>query len=168
VEEIQRNRPVCPFNIPTCTGCQGSNGTASDGHQRLQHETIFWRAVTNIYAGQVSSPGLVRDQLHQAYIDTYFSPGMLGSYPMYRQIIRASYGRAQRSMAMKASCDALSLVHLGSRHKDERLVKQGQVRYCAALRCIHEALLKPHAARDDSVLGACYTIANCEVRKVHI
>lgn len=64
---------------------------------------------------------------------------------------------------MKASLDALCLIHLGISHRDQRLLDEGRRVHCAALRLVREDIEKPDAISNDSILGACYTIAHCQI-----
>ncbi|KAK4507907.1 hypothetical protein PRZ48_001642 [Zasmidium cellare] len=67
---------------------------------------------------------------------------------------------------MNASRDALCLIHLGVRYRDERLLLEGRTRHLAALRHTQAAIAQPNAALDDCVLGASYTLGHCEMYSV--
>ena len=100
-------------------------------------------------------------QLQQAFINSYFSMGVINSNQQYFNIF---YWLSPQSPAMQASRDALCLVHLGSRYRDQRLVIEGRTRHLSAIRYLRRDVDKPESLMDDAVLGAAYTLGQTEVR----
>ena len=111
---------------------------------------------------EVSSGLTWRDQLRQAFITSYYSDPVICAN---LQFMNTFHGLAPQSAAMDSSRDALCLIHLGIHSRDKRLLHEGRKIHCAALRFIREEIEKPDAIASDSILGACYTVAHCEVSK---
>lgn len=154
-----RRHHVCPFNIRTCTGCRPPNHL--NERQRLEHELVFWQTMADISG--LKSPRLEWAQLKQSFVSSYWSMGVMASSKAYLHVFQ---WLAPHSNALNASRDALCLIHLGARYKDERLLFEGRTRHLAALRCMQEEVNKANAALDDCVLGAAYTLGHCEMYKI--
>lgn len=123
-------------------------------------EVLFQAMVNSAMASALGRPDLRRDQLWQAFINSYYSdPVILAN----GNFLNEYKGLALKGTAFAASRDALCLIHLGARHDDERLLTEGRKIHCVALRLIRESLNKPKDHSSDSILGACYTIAHCQI-----
>ena len=109
------------------------------------------------------SPQLNWKQLKQTFVFSYWSSDVIKSSKKMLQVFQ---WHSPESPALNASRDALCLIHLGARYKDERLLLEGRTRHCAALKCMQEEVEKPGAATDDCILGAAYALGHCEVYKV--
>ncbi|KAK3723515.1 hypothetical protein LTR37_001767 [Vermiconidia calcicola] len=126
--------------------------------QRTQHQMLFWRTMAEIVS--IQSPALHLSQLRQAFINSYFSMGIINSN---RQHFNMFYWMAPQSPAMDAARDAFCMIHLGSRHRDQQLITAGLLRHVAAIRWLRGDIGKPTALTDDSVLGAAYTLGQTEI-----
>lgn len=156
------NNNTCPFNIPTCPGCvPPKTPTSHNENLRLQHEIVFWQAMAD--ASGLKSPQLEWAQLKQSFVSSYWSMGVMTSSKAFLHVFQ---WLAPQSDAMNASRDALCLIHLGVRYRDERLLLEGRTRHIAALRHTQAAISRPNAAFEDCVLGASYTLGHCEVYSV--
>lgn len=156
-----RTRHHCPFNLPTCHGCQSpskKNRSPPTAADRKAHAALFWQTMTSIAQIPPAKTHLV--QLQQAFLDSYFSLGVVSSHRQYFHIF---YWLAPASAAMMAARDALCMIHLGSRHRDYALVHEGQRRHLAAIGFLRRDLARPGAMEDDAVLGANYTLGQAEV-----
>ena len=148
---------ICPFKVPTCPGCKMVHEPLTE-EQRTQHQMLFWRTMAEIVS--IQSPALHLSQLRQAFINSYFSMGIINSN---RQHFNIFYWMAPQSPAMDAARDAFCMIHLGSRHRDQQLITAGLLRHVAAIRWLRGDIGKPTALTDDSVLGAAYTLGQTEV-----
>lgn len=158
----EKNNHVCPFNIPTCPGCvPPKTPPRHDESLRLQHELMFWQAMADVSG--LKSPQLEWAQLKQSFVSSYWSMGVMTSSKAFLHVFQ---WLAPQSDAMNASRDALCLIHLGVRYRDERLLLEGRTRHIAALRHTQAAISRPNAALDDCVLGASYTLGHCEMYSV--
>ena len=153
----------CPFIIPTCPGCCPLTKIPPDESLRAQHELIFWSTMASLSNSGIRSPKLNWDQLKTTFVTTYWSTGVLSSA---RAFLHVFQWLSPQSHAMNASRDALCLIHLGARYKDQRLLLEGRTRHLAALQCMQEEVQRPNAANDDCILGAAYTLGHCEVYTV--
>ncbi|KAK3713039.1 hypothetical protein LTR37_008724 [Vermiconidia calcicola] len=108
----------------------------------------------------IQSPALHLSQLRQAFISSYFSLGVINSN---RQRFNIFYWMAPQSPAMNAARDALCMIHLGSRNRDQQLITAGRTRHVAAIRWLREDIGKPTALTDDAVLGAADTLGQTEI-----
>ncbi|EMD00694.1 hypothetical protein BAUCODRAFT_180222 [Baudoinia panamericana UAMH 10762] len=130
---------------------------------RSRDAAIFWRTMFDLGSVPRTPPGRQIRDLQEAFVGSYWCSHLVKSQAQY---MRVYHWMAPRSRAMNASRDALVLLHLGTRHCDDRLLNEGRTRHLAALRCLSEEIEKPGAASDDGVLGAAYTMAQCEVYRV--
>lgn len=140
-----------------------SNGTDRSLSTTASHGELDIIPSTESIAGQsygLWSSQIWRDQLRCAFLASYYSSSIVSTN---HEFIDTYYRLAPRACAMKASQDALCLIHLGTRFRDEKMLNEGQKVYCTALSLIREEIGKPHVVVDDSILGACYTLAHCEV-----
>lgn len=119
--------------------------------------------LANMQIRDIPATQIYRDQLHQAFIMSYYSDAVVC---LHKDFIDRYYWRGPKSQALDASRDALFLIQLGTRFQDDRLLTEGRKIHCMALRLIREEIEKPNAITDDCILGACYTVAHCEVFKV--
>lgn len=134
--------------------------TLRHGYTGDADDVLFQAMVDSTPSLALGRPDLSRDQLWQAFINSYYSdPVILAN----GNFLNEYKGLALKGMAFAASRDALCLIHLGARHDDERLLNEGRKIHCVALRLIRESLNKPKDHSSDSILGACYTIAHCQI-----
>ena len=128
VTDRDQSKRTCPFRIPTCPGCRNINDPP-DEKQRMRHEIQFYKTMADIVG--VRSPAVQFVQLRQAFVNSYFSMGVINSNRQYFNIF---YWMAPQSPAMNASRDALCLVHLGSRCKHEIYSIYGSTALTSSLR----------------------------------
>lgn len=148
---------ICPFKVPSCSGCKTVHEPPTE-EKRTQHQMLFWRTMAEIVS--IQSPALHLSQLRQAFISSYFSLGVINSN---RQRFNIFYWMAPQSPAMNAARDALCMIQLGSRNRDQQLITAGRTRHVAAIRWLREDIGKPTALTDDAVLGAADTLGQTEV-----
>ncbi|KAK3067481.1 hypothetical protein LTR53_015632, partial [Teratosphaeriaceae sp. CCFEE 6253] len=139
-------------HLATCTRTELS---------RRGDEEVFWRTIAQLSPPR--TPSQLFDDLHRTFVGSYWSTATARSLSRY---IDTYHWKAPRSPALNASRDALCLLHVGTRYGDQRLLLEARARHCAALKCLRTEIQRPGAVYDDSILGACYTIAQCEVYKV--
>lgn len=108
----------------------------------------------------LQAPQAFRDQFYQAFISSYYAEPIISAN---HQFIAACHWLTPRSLAMDAARAALSLTHLGTYFHDWNLLKESQKIHCEALQLIRRELQKPEAVADDCILGACYTVAHCQI-----
>lgn len=136
----------------------GPAGRSVDKQRQVLDEMIFWHAMSRPSIHK--NPCQQFEEVHRAFIGSYWTLNIINSVAQYNRIY---HWLAPHSRALNAARDALCLLHLGSRLRDKQLLMEGRMRHVAALRCLGEEIVKPNAVNDDSVLGASYTIAQCEV-----
>ncbi|KAK5685013.1 hypothetical protein LTS10_003088 [Elasticomyces elasticus] len=143
------------------TGSPTRKNTQCAHREREADELFFWRTILELSPRK--NPSQTCQDLQGAFVGTYWSSSVLRSLEEY---IRVYHWHAPTSNAMDASRDALCLLHLGTRYQDRRLLLEGDTRYSVALQCLRSEIQRPGAVNNDSLLGACYTIAQCEVYRV--
>ena len=148
---------VCPFNIPTCKGCCFQ---AEERSRKSRHmdELIFWQSMADITG--LKSVDLNWQQLKQVFASSYWSPSVVSHSKQFLRVFQ--WLAPAQSLAMNAAHDALCLIYLGSRYRDQRLLIEGQVRHGAALKCMQQAIKKPDEESKDTILGAAYTLGHCK------
>lgn len=110
------------------------------------------------------SPGVERTRLYQGFIDTYIpinsGPAITeGHYVFFRSLANLQSPQP----ALLHGFDALSLVQLGSVHKDQKLLKQATRQYGRALRALGASIAKGDFLHNDEVLAAVAVLAACEL-----
>ncbi len=115
------------------------------------------------YISEIATPQLQREQLHYAFVTSYYADPVISSNYLF---INTYHSLAPQSLAIDASRDALSLIHLGTRFHDQALLHEGRKAHLKALHLIRTEIVKPQAITNDALLGACYTLAHCEIYRI--
>lgn len=103
-------------------------------------------------------------QLKEEFLRLYFPSGITDRETdfMYTKFLSRDSLQGMGA-SMNAAVDTLSLIQLGTSHRDERLIGEAHTRYQAAVASLNVDLQDPNAMYDDGVLGAVYLLGFCEV-----
>jgi hypothetical protein len=154
-----------PGSLKSGSPAQGPNHQQQNQQQRDHHdEKLFWQTIASLAQDQalqkfIHSPSANRTQILQLFIDSYFTMHALHNHS---SLVNIFHWMAPQTPAMVSARDALCLIHLAVRNRDERMLMEGRVRHGVALRCLNDALQQKGEV-DDSVIGAAYTVGQCEV-----
>ncbi|KAF2480695.1 hypothetical protein BDY17DRAFT_312540 [Neohortaea acidophila] len=109
------------------------------------------------------SPIAERAQLYQEFIASYFPKRRYGLQSGHFTFFQAVVLKRSDQVVLEQGLDALSLVQLGSLHKDQRLLKQAGRVYGKALNSLALAIGRGDFMHDDDVLAAVSCLAICEL-----
>lgn len=112
---------------------------------------------------RILSPSAERSRLYSTFIDTYLpqtQPGAQNGHFSFFQTIALKHSEQP---ALQESFDALSLVQIGSIHKDQTVLKTAVQSYTRALSSLGRSMAKKDFLRDDDVLAAMTVMATCEL-----
>ncbi|KAF2725421.1 hypothetical protein K431DRAFT_290543 [Polychaeton citri CBS 116435] len=109
----------------------------------------------------VRSPSVERTQLYDKFVEGYVPQGP-GKRSLHFDYIRLLVDAQETHQSLKDGLDALSLVHVGSQLKDQRLVQQAIKAYSRSLIGLGRAIEEGQALTNDSVLAAATVLSVCE------
>ncbi|KAK4506096.1 hypothetical protein PRZ48_004061 [Zasmidium cellare] len=136
-------------------GSLDSNGTdLANGH--LEDATG-----TDITLSQypLSTHHVWREQLGNLFLVSYYPDSILNA--MHKDWHNFEPWDAAGA-TLNAARDALCLMGLGARFRDERLFDEGRKRHCVGLSLLRERIEGPGSVVCDGILDACYTLAHCQ------
>lgn len=145
-------------HAPPVLGVKGVACNTAQEQSRLRDELLFWHTMSQL--GPIRNPSQQCDDLQKAFIGSYWSSDMTQSCSQY---ITVYHWMAPRSPVLDKARETLCLLHLGTRHGDMRLLMEARARHCEALQRLRLDIQRPGAVNDDSILGACFIVAQCEV-----
>ena len=109
------------------------------------------------------SPGLERARLYNEFVETYLPKTTGGAQNGHFSFFQTIALKRSEQPALQQSLDALSLVQVGSIHKDEKMLKQAVKEYAGALSSLARSISKGQFLHDDDVLAAVTVMATCEL-----
>lgn len=164
---------------PSSLSDSSSYATPSDGEERLDDMVSMFNDGSSDYSMiqalskpsdaslfplmSIYSPDVERSQVHEQFISTYLpvvrSGAQNGHFSCFISMARQRSG----FQALERGMDALSLVQLGSLHKDKRLIGEAVRQYGMALRHISASMARGDFLYSDDVLAAITCVTNCEL-----
>ena len=109
------------------------------------------------------SPALERANLYNEFVTTYLPRTRHGAQNGHFSFFQTIVHKRSEQPALQQGLDALSLVQMGSLHKDQSLLKQAIRRYGNALTSLQGSISKGKYLHDDDVLAAVTVMATCEL-----
>ena len=109
------------------------------------------------------SPSLERTRLYDEFITSYLPKTQGGAQNGHFSFFQTIALRQSSEPALEQSLDALSLVQIGSVHKDKALLKQAVKQYGSSLNSLARSISKKSFLDDDDVLAAVTVMATCEL-----
>ncbi|KAK5122473.1 hypothetical protein LTR85_004057 [Meristemomyces frigidus] len=107
---------------------------------------------------ELISPSVIRSQLYGQFMDIYLPKTRLDHFSFFQRIATMPTDES----ALLESLDALSLVTVGSLHKDKTLLNLSARTYGKALGSLAKAFSKPaQAVHSDDLLAATTVLASC-------
>ncbi|KAK5107464.1 hypothetical protein LTR62_001262 [Meristemomyces frigidus] len=113
----------------------------------------------SLLPGIVASPAVHRLQLYGTFLDVYLPKNTthLDHFSFFQTLAAMN----TEQPALTQALDALSLVAVGSVHKDKYILNQAVNSYGKALASLVKALARPEAAESDDVFAATSVLTTC-------
>nr|POF15168.1 hypothetical protein CFP56_42056 [Quercus suber] len=131
-----------------------------DKKQKLAHKQLFFALMLQIT--EVRSPATYRTGLMTAFIDSYYpralEKGLHEAFDVWHWM-------SPRSPVMTTARDAFVLGGVGRCTGQAALLLESRRKHVQAIQLLRQEIAKPGGLRRDSVLGAAYHVAQCELWK---
>lgn len=129
-----------------------------NGAQRESLAILSTRGIPHLH-----SPSLERATLYNTFIETYLPWTPQGSQNGHFSFFQTIADKRSSEPSLQQGLDALSLVQIGSLHKDQAILRQAVRQYGNALTSLARSIAKGQYLYDDDVLASVTVLATCEL-----